>query len=138
MMELLKYGWQRTCSLVGKRRSTIQVGDLALLSSLTTVTSESRQSFFAMPLPFVSTILGYNNTVINTVLLLRVFPRQSLGSLISGQRGRSFCACVHTCCLHVMADQSAHRSGPLKQQNKPHKHGKHRTKGNIQANNKGT
>ena len=33
--------------------------------------------------------------------------------------------------------QAVHKSGPLKQQNKPHKTGKHRTKGQIAATFKG-
>lgn len=33
--------------------------------------------------------------------------------------------------------QAIHKSGPLKQQNKSHKHGKHRTKGQIAALSKG-
>ena len=33
--------------------------------------------------------------------------------------------------------QAVHKSGPLKQQNKSHKHGKHRTKGQITALTKG-
>ena len=35
-----------------------------------------------------------------------------------------------------MADE-AHRPGPLKQQNKPHKHGKHKSKSSIDTINKG-
>lgn len=31
-----------------------------------------------------------------------------------------------------------HKSGPLKQQNKTHKHGRHRSKSEIDKNNKGT
>ena len=47
-------------------------------------------------------------------------------------------ACVTTCLLK-MADrrQVVHKSGPLKQQNKSHKSGKHRTKGQIAALSKG-
>ena len=38
----------------------------------------------------------------------------------------------------TMADrQAVHKPGPLKQQNKSHKHGKHRSKGKIVALNKG-
>ena len=33
--------------------------------------------------------------------------------------------------------QGKHKPGPLKQQNKPHKHGRHRTKGQIDNTNKG-
>lgn len=37
-----------------------------------------------------------------------------------------------------MASKSVHhKAGPLKQQNKPHKHGRHRTKGQVDDNFKG-
>lgn len=34
-------------------------------------------------------------------------------------------------------NQPAHRSGPLKQSNKSHKHGRHKSKGKISASQKG-
>ena len=35
-------------------------------------------------------------------------------------------------------ENTRHKSGPLKQQNKTHKHGRHRSKNEIDKNNKGT
>jgi len=37
----------------------------------------------------------------------------------------------------MSADQNTHKSGPLKQQNKAHKHGRHRTKGQLDKSHKG-
>lgn len=35
-------------------------------------------------------------------------------------------------------ENARHKAGPLKQQNKTHKHGRHRSKSEIDKNNKGT
>lgn len=39
--------------------------------------------------------------------------------------------------VHVSGSMAAHRSGPLKQQNKPHKGGRHRGRGSAQRDGKG-
>ena len=46
------------------------------------------------------------------------------------------CACVTTWKMEEVK-QAVHRPGPLKQQNKSHKHGKHRSKGEILSEAKG-
>ena len=37
----------------------------------------------------------------------------------------------------MASNQNAHKPGPLKQQNKAHKHGRHRTKGQLENSHKG-
>jgi pre-rRNA-processing protein TSR1 len=41
--------------------------------------------------------------------------------------------------MKIMADDGGvvHRAGPLKQQNKTHKHGRHKSKGTIETKHKG-
>lgn len=64
-------------------------------------------------------------------------PRQGRTRPRGGDRKRSIQPGSSGDLVHVNGSMAAHRSGPLKQQNKAHKGGRHRGRGSAQRDGKG-